>query len=619
MTKWSAAKRFFIGNPLPTEHLAYERLSKIQALAVLSSDALSSTAYATEEILLVLVVAGSSAINLSIPIAIAIAALLAIVAASYYQTVHAYPQGGGAYRVVKDNLSDNLSLLAGSSLLVDYILTVAVSISAGVAAITSAFPLFTPYRVALGVILITFMTVVNLRGVRDTGKVFALPTYLFLISMFVMVIVGLVRYFFLPQTISWIAVSVGTTESVQGLTTFLILRAFASGCTALTGIEAISDGVPVFKPPEADNAGKTLLAMATILITLFLSITILVHLYRLTPVEGETLVSHLAHEVFRGAPWMYYTVQVMTALILLLAANTSFSDFPRLSSFMAIDGFMPRQMAQLGDRLVFANGIITLGVLASLFIIIFGGSTHALIPLYAVGVFISFTLSQTGMVKRWLRLRSPNWRHHATFNAVGAFTTGIVLLVVITTKFIHGAWLVLVLIGIMIYAFKSVHRHYETLAAQLRLTHWKHPERLEMKHHKVVLPISGVHRGTIKAVKYARIIADDIVAVTVDLDPERTKKLQYQWAQWHNDIPLVILPSPYRSVVEPIVRYINNLFSEEEGVWITVLMPEFIPARWWHHLLHNQTAFLLRSALLYRKHPANRLRVVTDIPYWLRR
>ncbi|HIQ05419.1 MAG TPA: APC family permease, partial [Anaerolineae bacterium] len=448
------ARRWLIGPPLPTERAIHERLGKVQALAVLSSDALSSVAYATEEILLVLVLAGSGAINLAWPIALAISTLLFIVASSYYQTVHAYPAGGGAYLVTKDNLGTLPSLVAGSSLLIDYVLTVAVSTSAGVAAITSAFPSLYPARVWLALAAVILITVVNLRGVRESGQVFAVPTYFFIVTMYLLILGGILRLLFYGEAATTL-VPPTAVAPVHGLTAFLILRAFASGCTALTGIEAISDGVPIFKKPEADNAGKTLLWMVTILVSLFLGITWLSHQYSILPSEGETVISQLARHVFGPGPF-YYAVQTATALILLLAANTSYSDFPRLSMWLARDRFLPRQLANLGDRLVYNNGIVMLGLLASLLITLFGASTHALIPLYAVGVFISFTLSQTSMVRRWWRLRTPGWAYRASFNGLGAVATGVVMLIIATTKFIHGAWIVLLLIPVFVQIFRTI-------------------------------------------------------------------------------------------------------------------------------------------------------------------
>ncbi len=610
----TALRRTLIGSPLHSERIAHERLTKIQALAVLSSDALSSVAYATEEILLVLVLAGSGALGLSWLISLAIALLLVIVASSYYQTVHAYPTGGGAYSVTRENLGTLPSLVAGAALLTDYVLTVAVSISAGVAAITSAFPGLHPWRVELALAAVAFVTLINLRGVRESGRVFAVPTYFFIATMFLLILTGLARLFLgLPVT-SMPATSVAPAAT-QGLTIFLVLRAFASGCTALTGVEAISNGVPVFKRPEADNAGKTLLWMAGILVSMFLGITLLVHQFGVTPREGQTVISQLARAVFGLSP-LYYAVQAATALILLLAANTSFSDFPRLAMWMARDRFLPRQLANLGDRLVYANGILLLGGLAGLLIILFGASTHALIPLYAVGVFISFTLNQAGMVRRWSKLRTPGWRRAALINGVGAVATGVVLIVVAATKFMHGAWIVLLLLLLMLLAFRAIHSHYKEVAGQLSLAQrWPTP----VHRHTVIVPVAGLHRGVLKAVRYAQVLGGDLHVVTVEIDPQETGRLGTRWREVLPEVSLEVLPSPYRSVIAPLLEFIDR-FVQDEGDYVTLVVPEFVPARWWHHLLHNETAWLLKLALLYgRRDWRGRFRIITDVPFYLSR
>jgi len=609
---FTTLRRMLIGTPLPSERIIHERLGKAQALAVLSSDALSSVAYATEEILLVLVLAGSAALGLSWPIAMVIAALLIIVAISYYQTVHAYPRGGGAYIVARENLGTLPSLVAGAALLTDYVLTVAVSTSAGIAAITSALPVLYPLRVGLALAAVAFVTLVNLRGVRESGRVFAVPTYFFLTTMFLLILAGLVRLLS-GQAVTGSIGPATAPVAVQGLTAFLILRAFASGCTALTGIEAISDGVPVFKQPEADNAGKTLLWMTGILVTMFLGITILAHQFGATPREGETVVSQLARAVFGTSP-LYYAVQVATALILVLAANTSFSDFPRLAMWIARDRFLPRQLANLGDRLVYANGILVLGGLASLLVILFGASTHALIPLYAIGVFISFTISQTGMVRRWLRLRTPGWRRSALLNGLGAIATGVVLVVVAGTKLLLGAWIILLLIPLLMQGFRTIHRHYDEVAEQLSLSRsWPTPVR----RHTVIVPVAGLHRGVVKAVQYAQALGGDLHVVTAEIDAEETARLRTRWQEVMPEVSLEVLPSPYRSIVAPLLEFIDS-FVQERGDYVTVVVPEFVPTRWWHNLLHNQSAWLLRLALLYnRRGWQGRFRIITDVPFHL--
>ena len=431
-------RQTFIGAPLPSAGILYERLNKIQALAVFSSDALSSVAYATEEILLVLVVAGTAALELSLPIAVAIVALLAIVATSYYQTIHGYPSGGGAYIVAYDNLGIWPGLTAAAALLIDYVLTVAVSITAGVAAFASAFPVLIPYRVELCLLAIALIAWANLRGVRESGTLFSIPTYGFILLFLTLIATGLIRLFSgtLPQNSDPVFPTTG--EAAAALTLFLVLRAFASGCTALTGVEAISNGIPAFRRPEAENAGKTLIAMALLLGTMFLGISFLARSLAVVPVEQETIVSQIGRQIFGDGP-LYLALQVATTLILVLAANTSFADFPRLAAILARDRYLPRQLTNLGDRLVFANGIVTLAILASVLIVLFGGLTHRLIPLYAVGVFLSFTLSQAGIVRHWHKLRGQGWPWKMAVNGLGTVATSVVLGIIVASKFVHGA------------------------------------------------------------------------------------------------------------------------------------------------------------------------------------
>lgn len=603
-------RRLLLGDPLATWQAKHERLTNAKALAVFSSDALSSVAYATEEILFVLLPAGMAGLTLSIPISLAIATLLWIVGTSYYQTIHAYPQGGGSYIVTKDNLGTLPSLVAAGALLTDYVLTVAVSIAAGVSALYSFYPPLFPYRVYLGVAGIVLITLINLRGVRESGSIFAVPTYLFIGSILTMLAVGFYRYLtgqLYPITVTGSEVPVTPT---QAITLFFILRGFSAGCTALTGVEAISDGIPAFKPPEADNAGKTLLIMITLLTTMFLGITFLAHQVGAVPTHEETVLSQIARAVF-GEGIGHAIIQAATALILFLAANTAFSDFPRLSYFLARDRFMPRQFANLGDRLVYSNGILTLGTLASLLLILFHGDTHHLLPLYAVGVFVAFTLSQSSMVIRWWRLRTPGWQRSLFFNALGALSTFIVLDVILITRFIRGAWIVALLIPILVLIFLRIHRHYEFVATHLSLDRFGSPPHI--RRHRVIVPIGGVHRGVMHALHYARTLSPDVTAVLVDVDPAETQKVIRKWEKWGDGIRLKVLPSPYRSIIGPFLEYLDTLEAESlPQDMITVVLPEFVPARWWENLLHNQTALLLRTALIFRRGT-----VVTDVPYHL--
>jgi amino acid transporter len=618
----TAVRRLLFGSSLPTAEEAHQRLTKVKALAVFSSDALSSVAYATEEILLVLVVAGSAALGVSLPIALVIAGLLAIVATSYYQTIHGYPSGGGAYIVAYDNLGVWPGLTAAAALLIDYVLTVAVSITAGIAAITSAFPALLPFRVELCLLAIAFITWANLRGVRESGTLFAIPTYGFVFIFLVLILTGLVRL--ITGTLSLVPAQtipvVG--RGAQALTLFLILRAFASGCTALTGIEAISNGIPAFQKPEADNAGKTLIAMAALLATMFLGITFLARSLGVVPLEDQTVVSQIGRQVF-GRGLLYLALQAATALILVLAANTSFADFPRLSAILARARYLPRQLTNLGDRLVFANGILALALLASSLVVIFGGQTHRLIPLYAVGVFLSFTLSQTGMVRHWHKEGGRGWQWKAAVNGLGAVATGVVLLVIVASKFIHGAWIVILLIPIFVWMFRTIKRHYVTLAEQLSLEGLEPEEWVGTASHKtykVVVPVSGMHRGTLAALRFARSLSKDVTAVIVDVVPQFTASVREKWPTWGHDVPLVVLESPYRSTIGPLLTYLDEVDKRESERGLTaIVLPEFVPARWWHHLLHNQTALLLKTVLTYRRGQTDKDRVIVDVPYHLQR
>jgi amino acid transporter len=607
-------KRLIVGQPLATEQLAHERLSKRIALAVFSSDALSSVAYATEAILIALAAAGSAALGDATPIAVGIAILLITVAFSYRQTIMAYPQGGGTYIVSRENLGTLPSLVAASSLLIDYILTVAVSMSAGVAAITSAIRPLEPYRIEIAITLIALVTLANLRGIKESGQIFAIPTYLFIVGMLVLIGTGLF------QVVTGHAVPAPPPRvtdfpaPLHPLTFFLILRAFAAGCTALTGIEAISDGVPAFKKPESRNAAMTLVGMVIILCTMFLGITVLAGAYHIIPdgsPQPETANSQLARAIFGSGSLLYYALQIATMLILILASNTAFADFPRLSYFLSTDRFLPRQFAQRGDRLSFSNGIVALGVCSAVLVILFGAREQALLPLYAIGVFTSFTLSQFGMVQRWRRLKPPGWHASAFINAIGATVTGVVLVVIAATKFTSGAWAVLLLIPLLVLVLLSIHRHYLNVAKQLSLA--DAPPPTPVRRHTAIVLIPGVHRGVIPALQYGLSLApDNVTAVYVDMDAEATAKLKAKWEQWGSGIPLVVLPSPYRSLVRPIMRYIDQMDSLYDDDVLTIILPEFVPSQWWQQLLHNQTALVIKAALLF-----SHGKVVTSVPYHL--
>lgn len=641
----ASLKRLLVGSPIRTARLAHERLTKKTALAIFASDALSSTAYATEQILLVLsaayVAGAGAAFGRVIPISIAISLLLVIVAISYRQTIYAYPSGGGAFIVAKENLGTLPGLIAGASLLVDYILTVSVSVAAGVEAITSAmvgtrFAGLHNHRVVLCLFFIAFITVANLRGVREAGSLFAAPSYAFIFSFLALIIYGMVRYSLDPGIVpahNEIEPKIAEGYHSQSLNLFLLLGAFANGCAALTGIEAISNGVQAFKAPESKNAATTLSWMAVLLIVMFLGASVLAYLFNVHPLERETVISQIARVVFNGPmTWFYYLVQTTTAAILILAANTSFAGFPRLASLLARDRFLPRQLANLGDRLVFSNGVILLAVFSGFLVWAFRGDTSRLIPLYAVGVFLSFTLSQAGMVVHWWRegkmakstprdvdakpggtvevRKKSHWRKYLVVNGVGAMATFVVLMIFIVTKFVHGAWIVVVVIPILVLMFLKIHRHYVDVAQQLST---EGLQGLRPIHHEVIVPISGIHRGVIAALEYAKSIAPHhVTAVYVNLDDEATQKLREKWQQWGSGVNLVVVASPYRSLGRPLFNYVDRVRRSSPNVIITIVLPEFVPAKWWQNLLHNQNTLFLKGALLFKKGV-----VVTNVPYHL--
>jgi amino acid transporter len=604
----SQLKRFVVGKPIPSHLAHHERLSRVTGLAVLSSDALSSVAYATEEILRVLILVGPAALSLANPIAFVIATILAVVVFSYQQTIHAYPTGGGAYIVARENLGEMPALIAAASLLIDYVLTVAVSIAAGVAAITSAFPEWhiRPVEACLGFVLLLMLG--NLRGIRESGRIFSIPTYLFVVT--ILMLLGAGTWKVLAGHVQPVNAADLVPSTHAPLTLFLLLTAFSNGCTAMTGVEAVSNGVPAFRRPEAKNAAATMLMMLALSITMFVGITMLSEAFHILPSEQETVVSQLARGVFgaRGLP--YYAVQAGTMLILVLAANTAYADFPRLASILARDRYVPRQFMNQGDRLAFSNGIVGLSIFAAVLLAAFGGDTHALIPLYMIGVFVSFTLSQAGMVVHWRRGRGTGWRTSAAINGVGALVTGIVLLVVAVTKTHEGAWIILLLIPLHVFFFRSTRKHYDEVQKQLSLAGWS-PNGA--RRNTVLVPISGIHRAVVQAIDYAKTLSSDVRAIYVSLDSQATSQLKSQWTTWGNGVQLVVLESPFRSLMEPLLEYIEGLSKAEPPPYVTVVLPEFVPARWWHHLFHNQSALLIKGALLFKPNT-----VVTSVPFHLR-
>jgi len=625
----SSISHYLLGRPLSTADAADETIGKGVGLAVFASDALSSTAYATQEILVVLAGAATlGAFGYVFPIAIVIIGLLAIVVISYEQIIHAYPNGGGAYIVAYDNLGRFPALVAAAALLTDYILTVSVSVSSGVAQIISAYPQVFEYRVAIAVVCVGLITLVNLRGVRESGAAFAIPSYYFIVIMFITVGLGLFRA---------LNGSLGTVidppelehvgETFSSITLFLLLHAFSNGTTALTGVEAISNGITAFKEPRSRNAGITLIWMAFILGFLFIGISFLAKEIVAVPSETETVISQLARTIYNGQGFLYFAVIAGTTVILILAANTAYAGFPRLSAMLASDGFMPRQLTYRGSRLVYSYGIVALAAVASILIIIFQASVTRLIPLYAIGVFLSFTLAQGGMAKRWWRVsrldpnESPTKQHTSLHyekgwfvkmisNGFGAICTGVVMCVFAVTKFKDGAWIVLILTPILIGIFLWIQRHYTGVASRLSLEKYGEPPPYNVRH-RVIVPISNVHQGALAALRYARMLSDDITAVHVSLEPADTEKVQKKWATWGRGTRLVIVDSPYRLFLEPLLNYIEEILSTRQpNETITIVVPHFVPGNRIYNGLHMQTAELLRRELL-----ATPGVVITEVPY----
>lgn len=604
-------RRLLFGRPLASARQSQERLSKFLALPVFSSDAVSSVAYGPEEVLLALMVAGAIAWTVSLYVGGAIAFLIVLVTISYRQTILAYPQGGGSYTVAKENLGTNYGLIAAAALLTDYVLTVAVSIASGVFAFVSAYPQFAPYRTEICVICIFVVALANLRGLRESGSLFAGPTYLFIGSLVILCVVGLYKVI-TGAPIHYINPPAETMPVTHALGMLLILRAFSNGCSAMTGIEAVANGVPAFKAPESRNAATVMSWMATILICLVLGITYLASVYRVFPSASETVVSQMTRGIV-GRGWFYLVVQISTFLVLVLAANTAFQGFPRLASMLARDRFAPRQLASIGDRLVFSNGIVLLAAVAAVLLIKFHGDVHLLIPLYAVGVFASFTLSQAGMGFRQVRLKHNGWRLHSGISFAGAFVTFIVTIVIGITKFIEGAYIAIALILALVYIFHKIHQHYITLGNQLRLTTDTFEEPAAVRSTAIVLT-SSIHKGILPALEYARTLSHDCRALFIEIDPVETSLIRERWEKFGLGVPLVILESPYRSVIGPVLAYLEQVKKERPNYVVTVVLPEFVPRKWWHKLLHNQSGLFLKIALMMQRDI-----VFTNVRYYIER
>jgi amino acid transporter len=613
---FASLRALFFGRPLASEEELGERLSKTKALAIFSSDAISSSAYATEEILRVLILGGVVALAYGVEISIAISILLVAVAISYRQICIAYPSGGGSYTVSRRNIGRTVSLVAASALLIDYVMTVAVSTSSAVEQIVSAFPILYDERVLIGVSAIGLIAIANLRGLREAGTIFAAPTYLFIGSAMIMIAVGVFRIVVLGEGETYgPTIARQLSETTQPLSALLLLRAFAAGAVALTGTEAIATGVPAFKPPEARNAATTLAVMAALLAILFIGITFLAVNFAILPIEfpeKKTVIAQVAQTVY-GDGVLFYLFQAFTALLLFLAANTSFNAFPRLLAILAGDGHMPRQFALRGDRLAFSYGITVLASVAAGLIVIFGGSTHLLIPLYAVGVFIDFTISQTGMIRHWLREKSPGYRRRLAINAFGAVLTGIVAVIVVTVKFWDGAWIVLVLIPILVGIMSFIRRQYEAQERELEVRDegvLPGPHREQ----RVIVPVNGINRAVVQAVNFGRALGPDIRAVYVTDDLDAADALRARWERQLPDVPLVIVESPYRAVISPVVAYLDILDQawppDKEAPVTIVVLPEYVARHWWDRMLYNQTAKRLKAELVGREHT-----VIADVPY----
>ncbi len=608
MSLFTQFRRILFGKPIHRKHAHQERLPKVFALPVFASDALSSVAYATEQIMHAFV--GFAIVGLTMPISLGIGALLLIVSASYFQTILAYPMGGGSYRVSTENLGSVAGRIAGASLLIDYVLTVSVSVTAGVGAIISMAPGLQNYVIEMGVGAVVLVGLINLRGAKESGLLFAIPTYSFV--LLVLVLIGTGGYMVMNHTNPGPAPVIPGLERIESWALiFLVLKGFAAGCTALTGVEAIADGVQAFKPPESRNASVTLGMMAGILLVMFLGISWLSQHFVVIPMnehdEGyKTLIAQIASVVF--PQWLYFALQIATAFILVLAANTAFADFPRLSSFIAKDGYLPRQLLSVGDRLVFQNGIILLTIVSSTLIIAFRGQTALLIPLYAVGVFTSFTLSQAGMYRKLAKEKSAIWKQMVSL--FGAIVTFVVMCVILGTKFFQGAWLIVIAVGLLMLLFWRIRLHYDYLARELSL---QPQDGVKEMRSTAILLVPRLHRGILHAIAYAQTLAHDVRAIHVTLDPKNTDQIKQDWMKFGADIPLVIVESPYRSLLEPVIDYVDQAIAEEPNHMITVIVPQAVPKRWWHGLLHNNAAIPLKIALASRKNV-----VITNVRYFLK-
>jgi amino acid transporter len=610
MSAISNLKRVLIGKPIHTKHAHHERLPKVFGLPIFASDALSSVAYASEEIMLVLVAGGAIGLSYLFNVSLWLGVLMIIVAFSYWQTIMAYPKGGGTYLVSTENLGSRAGQIAGASLLIDYVLTVAVSISSGVAAVVSAVPQAQPYAVLIGCTAILLLMLANLRGAKESGLLFAIPTYTFILCVYAVIVGGIIKGLNHGHVVA--NVPAPQDGTFHAITAFLMLRAFAASCTALTGTEAIADGVQAFRPPESKNAAQTLGWMVFFLLTMFLGISYVAMHEGLVPMHAGqpgymTVLAQICNSVY-GQGWFFYALQAATAAILFLAANTAFADFPRLSSFIAKDGFLPRQLMSIGDRLVFQNGVVLLALSAMALIVIYHADTHSLIPLYAMGVFISFTMSQVGMARKFKRENAPKWK--MLVSGFGGLVTFAVLVILLLTKFMEGAWLIIVALVVMLYIFRQIKNHYRYLSNELTVTV---DDQVPAMKSTALLLVPRLHRGILQAIGYAQTLAHDVRALHVTIDPSTVNSIKSDWNRFGAEIPLVILESPYRSLVQPVIDYIDEALAEDPNAFITVIVPQAVPKKWYHGILHNNAAVPLKLALASRKNV-----VITNVRYFLK-
>ena len=606
-------KEIIIGTPLATKEYGEQQLNKIRALAALSPDALSSIAYANQEIFLALVAAGSIGLSMSFTLGLAITAILAMLTLSYYQTIHGYPSGGGSWIVARENLGERAGLIAAAALLLDYLLVAAVSLTAGVEAIASAFPALWPHRVAISLLILIVLVIINLRGTREAGTVMSIPVYFFLLTYIPMLAFGAVRAILEgPGDLMMVA-----PAAVQPLTLVLLLHAFSSGCTALTGVEAISNAVPAFEKPKSENAGKTLIVMSALVGVLFLGSIGLTQYLAVTPSQNETILSALAHRILGEGP-LYVLIQVSTLLILAVAANTSFTDFPRVTALLAQDSYIARQLSNLGDRLVFANGMLLLSLATAILIIVFNGYSHALVPLFAVGAFLAFTLSQAGMVVHWWRIHGRHWQIKSLINGLGAFTTLSALLIIAASKFYDGAWITFILIPAGVYTFLRIHQYYKNFDTQMSPGSIEHYLKLGRSLERAAIPVSHINQGTVNAVALASRVAKDVMGIHVELTEGGSETLVEEWKLLWPNIPLYIVASPYRSVTEPLVKFLEE--SDMMNSWepTSVVLSTFVTNKWWQAALHNQTNWWIRQTIINTNRSSGIERTIIEVPYLLK-